>query len=152
MAKNGGDGVMVWVFFAAYEPLFTSRNWCNHEFYQIILKEMSSHSLCPKGQAWSGYATGQLNTAKHHYEWFNKKTQHVGLLVWLWTIHSCSKTLQCCWIKSIWQMRMGQNFSTLMWKTHYQLLWTLGCISSCQGWHGQVFGNIYSPFINDAKN
>lgn len=42
---------------------------------------MSSHSLCPKGQAWSGYATGQLNTAKHHYEWFNKKTQHVGLLV-----------------------------------------------------------------------
>lgn len=32
----------------------------------------------------------------------------------------------------------------------------IGCISSCQGWHGQVFGNIYffyfSPFINDAKN
>ncbi len=79
------------------------------------------------------------HTSKSTSEWLKKKqikvlewpSQNPGLnpieMLWHDLKQSKLKTLQCGWIKTILQRRVGQNSSTVIWKTHCQLLQMVDC-------------------------
>lgn len=56
------------------------------------------------------------------------------------------KNIQCSWIITIMQKRVGQNFEKEMWKSLHQLLQ----MPDCQGWHNQLLG--LGSFPEKARN
>ncbi len=154
--------VMVWGCFAASGPgrLAIIDGTMNSALYQKILKENVRPSVCDLKlkRTWGMQQDNDpKHTSKSTSEWLKKNK--IKVLEWpnqsldLNLIEmlcydlkqSCSKTLQCGWIKTILQRRVGQNSSTVMWKTHCQLSQTLDCSCFCKVWHNQLLylGGIY---------
>lgn len=72
----------------------------------------------------------------------------LGLKIELKHLRCCGRTLHwvfmlgnpSVWLKTILQITVGQNVSTVMWKTHCQLSQTPDCKCCCQERHNQLLG------------
>ncbi len=146
----------------------------NSALYQKILKEMfvtsssSALGLCSRTIIPNTPATPPLTGSRKKNKVLEWPSQSPDLnpTEMLWhdlkqSIHA-QKPLQCGWIKTILQRRVGQNSSTAMWKTHCQVLQMLDCSCCCKGWHNQLFDlggnyflqsqvglNSFFPLINE---
>ena len=99
----------------------------NSTLYQKILKEnVWAISLWPQAQTCLSYAGGQWSkTHQQVYLWLAKKNKTLRLKWFGMALHVPfmlkSPPVWLHW-KKILQKKVGQNSSTVMWKTHYQLL------------------------------
>ncbi len=116
----------------SFRTWMTCHNWWNHDFCTLSENpegEYLAVRLWPQAQAHLGHAAGQ----------WSQTHQQVHLWIEM-LLHDLkqSKTIQCGWIKTILQRRVGQNSSTAMWKTRCQLSQMRDCRCCCKGRQNQL--------------
>ncbi len=124
--------------------IYLKISWFSPKTFEFFTLSENPEGECPAISLWRCSRTMLPNTPARPPLNGSRITKNSSLksdwdaVAWAKTFLSCLKTLQCGWIKTILQRRVGQNSSTAVWKTHCQLLQTLDCSCCCQGWHNQL--------------